>query len=185
MFSSLYRAFAIYMFSDLVCVDALRPCQQFIIHVGTIWAATYDFQQCGILTSVDSDQHVQPPLKFRNFKWCLVSNLVFIECTSDQQRLWSDCAYAQAGLSLCLSHIPRCWKSHGAAHLLSGLDQSIFSAEDIFCLAQVHTTLPLVSLEPATPPNIKSLVLVIRWKKDSKYLVCPIAPYTKSQSIIF
>ena len=24
-------------------------------------AVTCDFQQCGILTSVDSDQHVQPP----------------------------------------------------------------------------------------------------------------------------
>ena len=26
-----------------------------------IWAVTCDFQQCGILTSVDSDEHVQPP----------------------------------------------------------------------------------------------------------------------------
>ena len=26
-----------------------------------IWAATCDFQQCGILTSVDSDEPVQPP----------------------------------------------------------------------------------------------------------------------------
>ena len=25
------------------------------------WAATYDFQQCGILTSVDSDEPAQPP----------------------------------------------------------------------------------------------------------------------------
>ena len=25
------------------------------------WATTYDFQQCGILTSVDSDKSVQPP----------------------------------------------------------------------------------------------------------------------------
>ena len=25
--------------------------------------------------------------------------------------------YAQAGLSLCWSHIPHCWKSHVAAHL--------------------------------------------------------------------
>ena len=29
---------------------------------------TYDFQQCGILTSVDSFEHVQPPVKLRNFK---------------------------------------------------------------------------------------------------------------------
>ena len=31
-----------------------------------IWAATCDFQQCGILTSVDSDEHVQCPFKPRN-----------------------------------------------------------------------------------------------------------------------
>ena len=27
----------------------------------TMWAMTCDFQQCGILTSVDSDEPVQPP----------------------------------------------------------------------------------------------------------------------------
>ena len=32
----------------------------------TIWAATWDFQQCGILTSVDKDEPVQPPIKLRN-----------------------------------------------------------------------------------------------------------------------
>ena len=31
-----------------------------------VLATTYDFQQCGILTSVDSDEHVQPPFKLRN-----------------------------------------------------------------------------------------------------------------------
>ena len=30
-----------------------------------IWAVTCDFQQCGILTSVDSDEPVQPPFKLR------------------------------------------------------------------------------------------------------------------------
>ena len=83
-----------------------------------IWAAWCDFQQCGILTSVDSDEPVQPPFKLRGSKWCLFSSLVFIEYSSDQQRLSSDCAYAQAGLSLCWWHIPHCWKSHVAAHLL-------------------------------------------------------------------
>ena len=32
------------------------------------WAVTCDFQQCGILISVDSDQPVQPPVKLRNSK---------------------------------------------------------------------------------------------------------------------
>ena len=35
---------------------------------------TCDFQQCGVLTSVDSDEPVQPPVKFKNSKWCSVSS---------------------------------------------------------------------------------------------------------------
>ena len=31
-------------------------------------AMACDFQQCGILTSVDSDEPMQPPLKLRNLK---------------------------------------------------------------------------------------------------------------------
>ena len=77
-----------------------------------------DFQQCSILTSVDSDEPVQLPVKLRNSKCCLVSSIKFIDYSSDRQRLWSDCAYAQAGMSLCWSHIPHCWKSHVAAHIL-------------------------------------------------------------------
>ena len=55
----------------------------------SIWATTYEFTQCGVLTSVYSDKHVQPPLKLRGSKWCLVSSLVFIEYSIGQQRLWS------------------------------------------------------------------------------------------------
>ena len=36
-----------------------------------------DFQQCGILSSVDSDKPLQPPIKLRGSKLCLVSSLVF------------------------------------------------------------------------------------------------------------
>ena len=39
------------------------------------WAATCDCQQCGILTSVDSDEPMQPPLKLRNSKWFSISSL--------------------------------------------------------------------------------------------------------------
>ena len=77
---------------------------------------TCDFQQCGILTSVDSGEPVQPPFKLRNSKWCSVSILTVVEYSSDLKRLWSNCAYAQAGLSHCWSHIPHCWKSHVKAH---------------------------------------------------------------------
>ena len=42
-----------------------------------LWAVTCDFQQCGILTTVesDSDEPVQPPLRLRNSIWCSVSSL--------------------------------------------------------------------------------------------------------------
>ena len=71
-----------------------------------------DFQQCGILTSVDTDEPGQPPFKPINSKWCSVGSLTIIQYSSDLQRLWSDCAYLQAGLSPCWPHIPHCWKSH-------------------------------------------------------------------------
>ena len=79
---------------------------------------TCDFQQCGNLTSVNSGEPAQPPFKLRNSKSCSVSSLTVIDTSSDLQRLWSDCAYAQAGLSLCWSHIPHFWKSLVAAQLL-------------------------------------------------------------------
>ena len=43
----------------------------------------YDFQQCGILTIVGSDESVQPPFKLRNSKCCSVSSLTLIEYLSD------------------------------------------------------------------------------------------------------
>ena len=36
---------------------------------------------------VDSDKPLQPPFKLRGSKLCLVSSSVFIEYSSDQQRL--------------------------------------------------------------------------------------------------
>ena len=81
------------------------------------WAATCDFQQCSILTWIDSDEPLQPPLKLRNSKWCLASSSTLIEYSSDKQKLGSDCASSHAGLSLCWSHIPQCWKPHVLASL--------------------------------------------------------------------
>ena len=48
-----------------------------------IWATTCDFQQCCILTSVDSDKPVQPPCKLRNSKGWSVSSLTLIEYLRD------------------------------------------------------------------------------------------------------
>ena len=46
-------------------------------------AETCDFQQCGTLTSVDSNESVQPLFKLRNLKLCSVSSLTLIEYSSD------------------------------------------------------------------------------------------------------
>ena len=81
------------------------------------WAATCDFQQFDILTSVDSDKPVQPLFKLRNSKWCSFNSLTLIEYSSNKQRLWSDCTYVQADLRLCWSHMPHCWKSYALAQL--------------------------------------------------------------------
>ena len=78
---------------------------------------TCDFHQCGILTSVDSDEPVQLHFKYRSSKWFSASSLTLVKYSSDEQRLWSDCVYAQANLRLCWSHIPHCWKSHVTTHI--------------------------------------------------------------------
>ena len=58
-----------------------------------ISAVTRDFQQCGILTSVGSDEPVQLPFRLRNLKWCSVSSLTLKGYSNDKQWLWSDCSY--------------------------------------------------------------------------------------------
>ena len=82
------------------------------------------FPTMWLFDKADSDEPVQPPFKLRNSKWCSVSSLTVIEYSSDEQRLWSDCAYAQADLSLCWSHIPYCLKSHVAAHYIWSMKYS-------------------------------------------------------------
>ena len=59
---------------------------------------------------------MQPPFKLRYSKSRSVSSLTVVKYSSNKRRLGSGCAYAQAGLSLCWSHIPHCWKSHATAY---------------------------------------------------------------------
>ena len=95
------------------------------------WATAWDFQQFNILTSVESDEPLQPAFKLRNSKWCSVSSLTIIKYSSNQQRLWSDCAYAQADLRFSWEHIPHCWKSHALAHMsLLDLTKSVLGFYD-------------------------------------------------------
>ena len=50
----------------------IRKLETYVIFAGedkiNILAAACAFQQCGILTSADSDEPVQPPFKLRNSK---------------------------------------------------------------------------------------------------------------------
>ena len=122
----------------------MLKCQDFDIYVTSLWtsflnitkwAVAWDFQQFDILTSVDSDQPVQPSFKHRTSKKCSVSSFTPIEYSSDEQRLWSDCAYTQSDLSLCSSHKPHCWKSHALAqilviHVLSILIHDVITTTD-------------------------------------------------------
>ena len=109
-----------------VIICSLQPCAYLTscLFVCANWAATCDFQQCGILKCVDSDEPAQPPWKLRNSKWCSVSSLTVIEYSSDKQRLWSDCTFVQADLRLCWSHIPHCRKFHVTAQFIVFLSLS-------------------------------------------------------------
>ena len=124
------------------------PCEwYYIVNDIVKWAAARDFQQLDILTSVDSGKPVQPPVKLRNSKQCSVSSSTVIEYSSDKQRLWSVCAYAQAGLSLCWSHIPNCWKSHALAQILSKLLYSCFDNDKMcFILLLIVSGVSVLSI---------------------------------------
>ena len=66
-------------FIDNVIWTVEKWCELSVDCIKVKWAATCDFQQCCILTSVDSYETVQPPYKPRNSKWCSVSSLTLIE----------------------------------------------------------------------------------------------------------
>ena len=102
--------------TDFICIANITD----ILHQ-YIWAATRDFQQCGILTSVDSDELVQPPFKLRNSKCCSVSSLshrIFKRQATALIRLRVCAGWSEP---LCWAHIPNCWKSHVAAHLYNNI----------------------------------------------------------------
>ena len=69
------------LFKTVLYIEVLFKPVQTLYYIG---AATCDFQQCGILASVDSDEPVQPPLKLRNYKCRSVSSLTVIEYSSNK-----------------------------------------------------------------------------------------------------
>ena len=69
---------------SLILIYIIPESERSIIKIATHnGAMTHDFQQCGILTSVDSDKPVQPPFILRNFKCCSVSSLTVKEYSRD------------------------------------------------------------------------------------------------------
>ena len=68
------------------------------------------------LTSKDLDQPVHPPSIVRVLVYPSLDGPEAVEGTCDQGRLWSDCADAQAVLSLCWSHKFYCRFCHAFAH---------------------------------------------------------------------
>ena len=79
---------------------------------------TCDFQQCGILTSVDSDEPVQPPSKLTNSKRCSDSSLTVIEYSSDSKDSDQTACLRRliGGFAGRTYNVPHCWKSLVAAH---------------------------------------------------------------------
>ena len=74
------------------------------------WAAQCDFQQCGIMTCVESEEPVQPPVMLRSSKCCSASSLTQATSkVSDQTAHMRRLAWAFAG------HKPHYWKFHVAA----------------------------------------------------------------------
>ena len=70
-----------------------------------------------------------------NLSFLPEETLVLSLPVESHRRLWSDCEDVQAGLSLCWSHIPHCWKSHVAAHYLHNLTNLSFLPEETLVLS--------------------------------------------------
>ena len=86
LFELLLKVLNLHIHHFLGCFMLVLVCSYVTLQLGNlfrrsakgrndIWAVTCDFQQCGILTCVDSDEPVQPPFKRRDSKCCSVSSL--------------------------------------------------------------------------------------------------------------
>ena len=64
-----------------------------MLHFSLYYQLSRDFQQCGILTSVDSDEPVQPPFKLRNSK--------FVQSVVNSHRIFKRLAKALIRLRVC------------------------------------------------------------------------------------
>ena len=141
---------------------------------GYIGAVTCDFQQCGILTSVDSGQPVQPPFKLTNSKWCSVSSLTLIEYSSDKQRLNTHRIFkwqAKALIRLCVCTD---WSEALLVAHTTLLEISCHSSYLMFCL-----DLPLLPyfvygpLKPQRPVRLYNMPSpIIYWNRTYYVTYC-------------
>ena len=70
------------------------------------------------MTNKDSDQHVHTPCMTRVLVYPSWGSPEAVEGTYEQRRLWSDCADAQADLSLRWSHKSYCRFCHALARFI-------------------------------------------------------------------
>ena len=77
-------------------------------------------QNMAYAPSEDSDQPGLPPSLIEVLAVRIKKALVLSYPLSAQQRLWSDWADAQAGLSLRLAHVPFRWFYHEVSLVISG-----------------------------------------------------------------
>ena len=99
------------MYTFIVCIKMKWKCKTLSVpdkalnhRQNTIWAATWQNQQCGCAPSEDSDQPGHPPSLIRVFAVRMKEACVLSYPLSAQRRLWSDWADAQADVSLRWAH---------------------------------------------------------------------------------
>ena len=101
-----------------------------------IWAVTCNFQQCCVLTSVNSNEPVQPPFKLRNSKWCSFSSLTLIENSSDKHS--SNPSYNR---TVCMRRL--IWGFAGRTYLIVG---NLMSRLIYRCFIRCHFTIKSIFL---------------------------------------
>ena len=81
------------------------------------------------VTRKDSDQPVHPPSMVRGLVFSSLKSPESVESTCDQRRFWSDCADAQADLSLRWSHKTHCRFCIAQALLFSSFWSIIYQSD--------------------------------------------------------
>ena len=98
------------------------------------------------MTSKDSDKPVQPPRMAMILLYPSKDSLEAVESTCDQRRFCSDCADAQANLSLRWSHKSYCRFCRALAHLYIQNNGGPKKTQSSLCIRAVYSECPLSTL---------------------------------------